>query len=96
METKFAAPALLLVSFAIVLSGCVQESTGQVNVEIVDEKGQPVKGAYVAAYSNYSLGTGINSKWTNIEGTIEATATTGKDGKATMQLLPGDYVLRSG
>ncbi len=93
METRFAVPALLLISFAIVLSGCAQDPTATVDVYVYDADNSPVDGANVSAYSNYNLGTGTE-KFTRLDGTITATGIT-KNGKTTLNILPGNYAFKA-
>ncbi len=81
--------------FAVFLSGCNNDPTVPVDVQVVNELGNPVDGASVTAYSNYSLGTRTNDKWAGIKGAIEATATTNKEGRAIMQILPGQYAFQA-
>ncbi len=79
---------------ALVIAGCAQDNTSSVNVYVNDDSGRPVDGAYVSAYSSYSLGTGANDKWTGINGTITTTGTT-KNGSVTLQIPPGNYAFKA-
>lgn len=92
MDFKVGPIFSLLLALLIFSSGCAQNATVNVNISVIDEHGNPVEDAAISAYSNYSLENGINDKWTNLKGTIEATGTTEKDGKTTLQLLSGNYV----
>lgn len=91
-DLKHALAALMLIIF---LSGCNQDPTVQVTVYVQDEQGKPVEGATVNAYTNYNLGTGTDSKFTSITGNLEASTRTDKEGRARMQLLPGNYAFRA-
>ncbi len=75
----------------LILAGCAQDNTVQVNVYANDESGRPVDGAYVSAYSSYNLGSGASNKWTSVNGTLTSTATTKNGGSATFQIIPGQY-----
>lgn len=86
----FATIALLA---ALIISGCSQDPTISVNVNVYDSQGQPVDGAYVSAYSNYDLGSGVE-KWTKVNGSIQATGTT-KNGSVTLQVIPGNYAFKA-
>ncbi len=92
MKSEIAILSFLL--FAVFLPGCINDPTVPVEIQVIDEKGAPVDGASVSALSNYSFETGAQDKWTKVKGTIEATAKTGKGGKTTMQVLPGNYAFK--
>lgn len=83
-------PAIALLA-VLILAGCAQDNTTTVNVYVNDDSGRPIDGAYVSAYSGYNLGTGVNDKWTNVNGTLTSTATTKNGGTATLQIMPGNY-----
>lgn len=73
------------------LSGCTQDPTVSVDVYVSDESGKRVEGASVNAYSNYELGTGTENRWLNLNGRLEASAKTNKEGNVKLQVLPGQY-----
>jgi len=89
MKLSFLIPALI--ALTLFFAGCVQDPTVQANVYVYNERGQPVPNAYVYAYSNYNLGSGANSKWTNINGTLNTSTQTNQDGYASLNILPGNY-----
>jgi len=83
--------AVLGVLAVIALSGCSQDPTVQVQVYVHDDSWNAVPNAYVSAYSNYNLGSGAGSRWTGLNGSLDASAQTDQYGQATMQVLPGNY-----
>ena len=89
---------VLLALFALALiffSGCLQDPTVQVQVFVRDEQGNPVPDAYVYAYSNYSLGSGAGLKRIDLNGTLDASALTDAQGRATLNILPGNYAFQA-
>ncbi|MBI4210434.1 MAG: hypothetical protein HY544_02930 [Candidatus Diapherotrites archaeon] len=91
---KFIAIVTLALILTIFLSGCINDPTVLVEVRVVDKFGNPVEGASLSAFSNYSFESGAQGNWMKINGTIDQIALTGKDGKAAMQLLPGNYAIK--
>lgn len=94
MGTRHTVPAAFFAFFAaLLMSGCGQDPTVIAEIFVQDSSGNPVDGAYVTAYSDYSLGS-LDGKWTQLNGTITATGTT-RDGRLTMQIIPGNYAFKA-
>ncbi|GEM_PF-5479350 len=94
-ENQIIVPVALAYLFTILfLAGCAQDPTISVNISVYDASGNPADGAFVSAYSDYELGSGAADKWTQLNGSIQATGTA-KNGYVTLQIIPGNYAFKA-
>jgi hypothetical protein len=90
MQKKFliAIPALLIA--AVLLAGCDYFpglQTATLNVQVLDAAtNQPIQGANVNVYTNYSFSLSNLNKWRNISGQVQGSQNTNENGKTSFNL----------
>jgi len=90
MKSKIILTTIIIV--AIFFSGCTN-TMHTLTVNVVDPSGNPIEGADVDVYANYSLSAFDTITWRNINGTIQSSTETNQEGIVALQMPQAKYAV---